>query len=42
MESPTATEQSLQFSQMEDLRLAASKMSGAARRSFQVEMTVKY
>lgn len=29
-------------SQIEDLRLAASKMSGAKRRSFQAEITLKY
>ncbi len=29
-------------SQIEDLRLAASKMSGAARRSFQAEICLKY
>ena len=29
-------------SQIEDLRLAAAQMSGAARREFQAEMTVKY
>lgn len=29
-------------SQIEDLRLAASNMSGAARRSFQAQMTLKY
>ena len=29
-------------SQMQDLRLAASKMTGAARRAFQAEMTLKY
>src|SRR5512141_2894719 len=28
--------------QIADLRLAASKMSGATRRSFQAEMTLKY
>jgi hypothetical protein len=33
---------SLSPSQIEDLRLAASKLKGAARRSFQAEMTVKY
>jgi hypothetical protein len=32
----------LQPSQIEDLRLAASKMTGAARRAFQAEMTLKY
>lgn len=29
-------------SQVEDLRLAASKLKGAARRAFQAEMTLKY
>ena len=29
-------------SQMQDLRLAASKMTGAARRAFQAEMALKY
>src|SRR4029453_4984257 len=29
-------------SQIQDLRLAASKMTGAARRAFQAEMTLKY
>ena len=33
---------SLTPSQVEDLRLAASKMTGASRRAFQAEMTVKY
>ena len=33
---------SLTPSQMQDLRLAASKMTGAARRAFQAEMTLKY
>lgn len=28
--------------QIEDLRLAASKMTGAKRRSFQAEMSIKY
>jgi len=32
----------LSESQVEDIRLAASKMSGAKRRSFQAEMTLKY
>jgi hypothetical protein len=34
--------QSLTPSQIEDLRLAASKMHGAERRSFQAEMALKY
>jgi hypothetical protein len=33
---------SLTPSQMQDLRLAASKMTGVARRAFQAEMTLKY
>jgi hypothetical protein len=33
---------SLTSSQMHDLRLAASKMTGATRRAFQAEMTLKY
>jgi hypothetical protein len=32
----------LSASQIEDLRLAAAKMRGAARRAFQAEMTLKY
>ena len=46
MDSITKQEQilslSLSPSQVEDLRLAASKMRGAERRSFQAEMTLKY
>jgi hypothetical protein len=34
--------ENLSLSQIEDLRLAASKLSGAKRRSFQAEMTLKY
>ena len=33
---------SLSSSQIEDLRLAASKMTGKKRRSFQAQMTLKY
>lgn len=33
---------SLKPDQVQDLRLAASKMTGAARRTFQAEMTRKY
>jgi hypothetical protein len=33
---------SLKPSQIQDLRLAAAKMTGAARRAFQAEMTLKY
>ena len=32
----------LSASQIQDLRLAAAKMTGAARRAFQAEMTLKY
>src|SRR5215213_9625412 len=32
----------LQASQIHDLRVAAAKMTGAARRAFQAEMTLKY
>jgi hypothetical protein len=32
----------LSSSQIQDLRLAAAKMTGAARRAFQAEMTLKY
>ena len=32
----------LSTSQIQDLRLAAAKMTGAARRAFQAEMTLKY
>jgi Rhodopirellula transposase DDE domain len=42
LESSDSTEKPLTPSQIEDLRLAGSKMSGAARRSFQAEMTLKY
>lgn len=42
MESSNSSGQLLNASQIEDLRLAASKMSGAARRSFQAEMTLQY
>jgi Rhodopirellula transposase DDE domain len=34
--------QSLPLGQMQDLRLAASKMRGAARRAFQAQMALKY
>lgn len=36
------SEQPLSSSQIEDLRLAASKLLGAGRRSFQAEMALKY
>ena len=32
----------LSSSQIQDLRLAAAKMTGAARRAFQAEMALKY
>lgn len=36
------TDPPLPVSQMQDLRLAAAQMTGAARRAFQAEMTLKY
>jgi len=42
LERSNSSGQLLNASQIEDLRLAASKMSGAARRSFQAQMTLKY
>jgi hypothetical protein len=39
---PPFSHPSLTPSQIQDLRLAASKMTGAARRAFQAEMTLKY
>ncbi|WP_228035130.1 hypothetical protein [Oculatella sp. LEGE 06141] len=42
MKSQECSKEPLTASQIEDLRLAASKMSGAARRDFQARMTVKY
>lgn len=42
MESLDCSEASLGASQIDDLRLAVSKMSGAARRSYQAQMTLKY
>lgn len=42
MESLNCSEASLTASQIDDLRLAASKMKGAARRSYQAQMTLKY
>ena len=38
----SSSEQPLSSSQIEDLRLAASKLLGAGRRSFQAEMALKY
>lgn len=42
MESFNGSEALLSASQIDDLRLAACKMSGAARRSYQAQMTLKY
>lgn len=42
LESLDCSEVSLTASQIDDLRLAASKMSGAARRNYQAQMTLKY
>ncbi len=42
MKAASEQEALLSSSQIEDLRLAASKVQGAARRSFQAEMTLKY
>ncbi len=39
---PFTPEYQLNHSQIEDLRLASSKLLGAARRSFQAEMALKY
>ena len=41
-DSALAFHQPLTPSQIVDLRLAASKMTGAKRRAFEAEMTVKY
>lgn len=41
-DSTLASHQSLRPSQIADLRLAASKMSGPTRRAFEAEMTLKY
>lgn len=40
--APVSATNSLTPSQIEDLRLAASKMNGVERRSFQAEMALKY
>lgn len=40
--TPLELDQPLSASQIADLRLAASKMTGPTRRAFQAEMTVKY
>ena len=40
--TPLELAQSLSASQIADLRLAASKMTGPTRRAFQAEMTLKY
>ena len=42
MSASSVKNENLSLSQIEDLRLAASKLSGAKRRSFQAEMTLKY
>jgi len=42
LESLDCSEAYLSESQIDDLRLAASKMSGATRRSYQAQMTLKY
>lgn len=42
MESPIQAKTDLNSSQIADLSLAASKLRGVERRSFQAEMTVKY
>lgn len=42
MESMDCPQESVTPAQIADLRLAASKMSGATRRSFQAEMALKY
>jgi hypothetical protein len=41
-DSPLESHASLHPSQIADLRLAASKMTGATRRAFQAEMALKY
>jgi DDE family transposase len=41
-DSTLESHESLRPSQMADLRLAASKMTGATRRAFQAEMVLKY
>ena len=41
-DSALAFHQSLTPSQIADLRLAASTMTGAKRRAFEAEMTLKY
>ncbi len=40
--SPLKSRASLSASQIADLRLAASKMTGSKRRAFEAEMTIKY
>lgn len=42
MNTLSLARQSLSTSQIEDIRLAASKMQGADRRAFQAEMALKY
>ena len=42
MLDPAEEPKSLTRSQIEDLRLAASKMNGVERRGFQAQMTLQY
>jgi hypothetical protein len=42
VKSTLLSSEPLTASQIEDLRLAASKMQGTARRAFQAEMALKY
>jgi hypothetical protein len=42
LNSPNPPQKTLSESQIEDLRLAATQMTGAKRRAFQAEMTEKY
>ena len=42
LSTPELTMMLLSASQIEDLKLASSKMSGAKRRSFQAAITLKY
>ncbi|CDN12742.1 hypothetical protein RintRC_5217 [Richelia intracellularis] len=42
MLDPAEEPKSLTRSQIEDLRLAASKMNGVERRGFQAQITLKY
>jgi hypothetical protein len=42
MQETAGQERELSLSQIEDLRLAARKLRGVERRSFQAQMTLKY